>query len=605
MHWEIIFVFILTILTVASFVWEKIPSDLTALLCFCAILFAGMLPFPNSLPGVNEMLNVLSSPAPVTIAAMFIISAALEKCGAIERIASATGRIARFGYLPSLIVLIIGVAALSAFINNTPIVVIFLPVVLTLARKLQAPASKLLIPLSYASIFGGVCTLVGTSTNILASDILRAAGHPQIEMFELSKLGIPLMIIGTLYIVLIGRRVLPIRESLTAMLSPEERKEYLTEAYIRPGSNIVGSKLRDSGLLKGRGVRVLEIIRDEVALKEELRDTILRAGDRLILSCRPSGVVHASSVEGINLFGTDDVGVETIAAHEGSIVEGIIGPRSTIVGRTIRDLNFRQRFRMVLLAIHRHGINMRDKLETLQLESGDTILMMGTDQAREEIRRGDDILLLDQPPTPAQDLRKKTPIVIGVVATMMTAVSLNLVPIAGAAIMAVGVLFLTGCVRPKDGYAAIDWSLLILIYGMLGLGMAMGSTGASQLIAETIVGITHLGIPKEWQPYIILLGLYAITSFMTEILSNNATVVLLTPIAIGLGNTLGLDPRPFVIAACMASSASFATPIGYQTNTYVYSVGGYRFTDFLKIGIPLNLTYMVVCVILIPILWSF
>jgi di/tricarboxylate transporter len=605
MHWEIIFIFALLGLTVASFVWEKIPTDLTAMIAFGVILLMGTLPGEHRFPTVDELLGVFSSAAPLTIAAMFIISAALEKCGAIERIATGVSGLAKFGYIPVLLVMIFGVAGLSAFINNTPVVVIFLPVVLSLARHLSVPASKLLIPLSYASIFGGVCTLVGTSTNILASDILRSSGRNPISMFELTKLGIPLMILGTIYLAVVGRRILPRRESLTSILSDEERKEYLTEAYVRPASPAIGKSAVEAGLLRGRGIRLLELIRNEVALKEDLKNIKLQAGDRLILSCRPSGFVRASSVEGLNFLGDGDTGLETIAAHEGSIVEGVIAPRSSITGRTIRDLNFRQRFRMILIAIHRRGINMRDKIDTLPLEAGDTILMMGTDEAREEIRRGDDILLLDHPPVPAQDMRKKAPIVIGVLAAIITVVTIGLMPISGAALLGVIVLFLSGAIKPKEGYAAIDWSLLILIYAMLGVGLAMDRTGASQFLADSLINLSQIGISPEMQPYVLLAAMYLMTTLLTEILSNNATVVLMTPIAIGLGITLGVDPRPFVIAACMGSSASFATPIGYQTNTYVYGVGGYKFKDFLKVGIPLNVLYMVTSIVLIPMLWSF
>jgi di/tricarboxylate transporter len=298
-------------------------------------------------------------------------------------------------------------------------------------------------------------------------------------------------------------------------------------------------------------------------------------------------------------------GLETISAHEGAIVEGVIGPRSSIVGKTIHELNFRQRFRMIILAIHRRGINMRERIDTLPLEDGDTILMMGTDSAREQIRRGDDILLLDRPHTSSKDLRQKAPIVlltmIGVVAT----VSFNLMPITAAAIIGVAIILMTGVIRPKEAYDSIDWSILVLIYGMLGIGSAMQSTGVDHRIAEILANLQALELPGIWNMILILACLYLATSLLTEILSNNAAVVLMAPIGIQLGLTLGVDPRPFIIAACIASSASFSTPIGYQTNTYVYSVGGYRFTDFIKIGLPLNLLYFVGTVTLVPFLWDF
>ncbi|MFP4283568.1 MAG: SLC13 family permease, partial [Opitutales bacterium] len=385
MNWEILFVFAVLLAAVVSFVWERVSADVTAISAFGIILLFGALPFTERLPSIQDLFSVFSSSAPLTIAAMFILSAGLEKTGVIEVIASSLGKLATLGYARMLIIMIFVVASLSAFINNTPVVVIFMPVILSLARQMDVPASKLLIPLSYASIFGGACTLVGTSTNILASDILAASGREPLSMFEMSRLGVPLLVVGALYLVFFGRRIMPVRQSLTAILSDEERREFLTEAYVRPGSTLIGKTIKESGIAKQRGVRILELIRDEVALKQDIKSIIFRAGDRLILSCRPSGFVQASSVDGLRLLGEEETGLETIAAHEGSIVEGVIGPRSSITGRTIKDLNFRQRFRMILIAVHRRGMNMRDKIETLPLEAGDTILMMGTDQAKEEI----------------------------------------------------------------------------------------------------------------------------------------------------------------------------------------------------------------------------
>jgi di/tricarboxylate transporter len=358
-------------------------------------------------------------------------------------------------------------------------------------------------------------------------------------------------------------------------------------------------------LQKAKGIRLLEIIRNGVAVEEDILITHLQSGDRLVLACRPSGFVEARAVEGLRLAVEEREGLETISAHEGAIVEGVIGPRSSIIGKTIHELNFRQRFRMIILAIHRRGINMRERIDTLPLEEGDTILMMGTDSAREQIRRGNDILLLDRPHTPSRDFRKKAPIVLTTMAAVVASVSLNLMPITAATIIAVGIVLCTGVLRPKDAYASIDWSILVLIYGMLGIGTAMQATGLDTRIASLLANLQGLNLPGSWNLILILACLYLATTLLTEILSNNAAVVLMAPIGLQLGITLGVDPRPFVIAACIASSASFSTPIGYQTNTYVYSVGGYRFADFMRIGLPLNILYLTGTVILAPIMWSF
>jgi len=369
---------------------------------------------------------------------------------------------------------------------------------------------------------------------------------------------------------------------------------------------VIGKSVAQSGLLRGKGIRLLELIRDNVQKRVDPQETILQAGDRLVLGCRASGVAHARSIEGVVLASTQGLGLETISAHEGAIVEGIIGPRSTLVGMTVREIGFRQRFRVILLAIHRRGVNLREKVENIELESGDLLLLMGTDQAIEALRRSDDVFLLDHAPTPSRSMRRKAPWVVAIAAAVILAAALNVMPIAAAALAGVGALLATGCVTPKEGYASIEWSILILIFGMLGLGMAMQTTGAADLLARGLEFVaTASFVPESAAPYVALAALYLATMVMTETLSNNATVVLMTPIALSLGVQLGVDPRAFVVTTCLASSASFSTPIGYQTNTYVYGVAGYRFTDFTRIGLPLNLICFVAAIFLIPQFWEF
>lgn len=606
MTWEIILILVLVALAITGFLLERIPTDQTSLTVFSAVLLVSALPIESSFPELDQLLRVFSSPAPITIAAMFVISAALEKCGIIERLASGLGKLTTLGYRRFLLLLMLLVAVISAFINNTPVVMVFLPVVLSLSRTLGVPASKLLIPLSYASIFGGCCTLVGTSTNILASSILTESGQPPIGMFEMVAVGGPLLVAGCVYLLVFGDRLLAPRETLTSLLTDEERKEFLTEAYIQQGSPFIGKTVRQTGLLQAKSVRILEVVRNNVALELEPDETRLRAGDRLILGCRPSGIAHARSIEGLVLASTQDLGLETISAHEGAIVEGVIGPRSAIIGLTANEISFRQRFRMILMAIHRRGVNLREKIDNIPLQAGDLLLLMGTDQALDGVRRSNDIFLLDHPPTPSRSLRRKAPWVVGITLVVILLASLDLMPIVAASILGVVAVFATGCLVPKEGYGSVQWSILVLIYGMLGLGLAMETTGAADLMARGLARLASFeAVPPDLRPWLLLAALYLLTNVVTETLSNNATVVLMTPIALSLGATLGVDPRPFVIATCLASSASFATPIGYQTNTYVYGVGGYRFTDFTRIGLPLNLLYFVLAVLLIPWIWPF
>ena len=607
MSWEVFFVCALLAAALVAFLVEKIPTDQVSLTVFAVLLVVGALPFSHNLPTPNELLLVFANPAPMTIAAMFILSAALEKTGVIESLASALGRLTQLGYRRFLLVLVLFVAAISAFINNTPVVIVFMPVVLSLARSLKVPASKLLIPLSYASIFGGTCTLVGTSTNILASSILESSGSKPLGMFEIAWVGLPLAFLGTLYLVVFGDRLLPARDSLMALLSPEQRREFLTDAFVQKGSPLAGKSVAESKLLRGRGLRLLELIRNNVSIPvEDPKEVVLQEGDRLVLACRPSGFAHARSVDGLALEVTERVGLETISAHEGVIVEGIIGPNSPIIGQSVRDISFRQRFRVILMAIHRRGVNLRDKLETIPLEAGDLLLMMGSEEAFGQLRRGGEISLLDHPPVPSRSMRLKAPWVVATVVAVVGVTSFNLMPIVAAAMIGAALVISLGCLKTKEGYQTIEWSILMLIYGMLALGLAMQKTGTAALLAKGLTQVSKLPIVTESAgPYVILAALYLTTMVLTETLSNNATVVLMTPIALGLGQSLGVDPRPFVVATCIAASASFSTPVGYQTNTYVYGVGGYRFADFARIGLPLNLLYLTVSLIVIPWIWKF
>lgn len=604
MTWEILFIFGLLVFAIVSFIWERISADLTSLTVFGILLFISMLTDSDALPTLEATLGVFGNSAPLTIAGMFIVSAALERTGAIDLITGYLRKLVKLPYRGFMFVMILGVAGVSAFVNNTPVVIVLMPVILSLSREMGVASSKLLIPLSYASIFGGTCTLLGTSTNLLASGILLDSGHAPIGMFELASVGLPILIFGSVYLVLFGNKLLPHRETLTSILSDEERKEFITEAFVRAGSDLHGKTAQEGELLK-HGIRLLEIVRHGIAVPGDPKDHKLQYGDRLVLACRPSGVAEAHSMKGITIQTELAEGLETIATDEGALVEGVVAPNASIAGLTLGEINFRQRFRMVVVAVHRKGTNQRERLSNLRLQAGDTLLMMGSTASIDSLANSDEIIILDRPRVPARSLRVKMPIAIGTTIGIVTMATLNLVPIVSAVCLGVAIILLSGCMKAKDAYASVEWSILIIIFGMLALGQAMDSTGASLLIAESMTGLVGQFAPAHLQNVIMLALIYVITSTFTEFLSNNAAVALMVPIALGIAATLGVDPRPFVVASCIAASASFATPIGYQTNTYVYGVGGYRFFDFTKVGLPLNLICFAVTVAVVPIFWDF
>lgn len=599
MTWEIALIFALLAGTFGLFVWEKFSPDLVALGLLVALVATGLLP-------QKDALGVFAHPAPFTVAAMFVLSAALVKCGAVDRISSIVERAGTLPYAVVIFLLVVSVAALSAFINNTPVVVVFLPVVLNLARRMKLAPSKLLIPLSYAAVLGGVCTLIGTSTNLVVSGMIESKGLPPLHLFELAWLGVPMTLVGALYLALLGNRLLPSREMLTSILSEEERREYITEAFVQPDSPAIGKTLSQAGLTPSRGVRVLEVVRNGIAFHLEADKTHLQAGDRLILSCRPKGIAATRAAAGIDLSTELNLGLEQIAAHEGSLVEAVVNPRSELVGRTVREVNFRQRYRLVVLALHREGRNVREQVDTLPLEPGDVLLMMGTDQAINALAGNRDLTFFDHADrTPAKAKPGHIPLVLGVIAGVILGECFGVVSIELGALAGCVILCAAGVLKPREAYDSIEWPVLFIIFGMLAMGLALDRTGAAAWLAGNIVAFAEHAVPPAHKAFFVLGAIYFVTMVLTELLSNNAVAALMIPIALGIANKLGVHHEPFVIAVMFAASVAFATPIGYQTNTYVYGVGGYKFGDFVKIGVPLNLACMAVALVLIPRIWPF
>ena len=612
MEWETLLAFGLLIITLVSFLMEKVSVDTTALTLLGVILIFSGLEISENWPSVPEILSVFSNEAPLTIAAMFVISASLNRCRLIEQTSDYLGKFCKYGYRKFMLILLALVAFVSAFVNNTPVVVVLLPVVISLSRTMGVSSSKMLIPVSYASIFGGCCTLVGTSTNILASGIITNSSTYQnmepIGMFELSKIGLPLLAISLGFLVLFGRKLLPNREALSDIISDLDRKEFLTEAIVQTNSPLLGQKIKDSGISSLSGVRLLEIVREGTSISARNTEEKLKANDRLVLSCKPQGIIETNEFKGINLLNQNDLGIEQVSSKTGVMVECVVGPSSSLISKSILDASFRARFNLTILAVHRRGKNLGFDVDKVRLQASDTLLILGSKDAIERLRKSDEVILLDQATMPMKNMKKKAPIVIGVLVGIIGIASFGILPISITAIIGVSVLLLTGCLKAREAYRAIEWNILILIYGMLALGVTMQETGASSIIAS-VVGGAGLGLfEPEWQPLAVLIVLYLCTAFLTEVLSNNATIVIMAPIALEVANLMEMsviNARAYVLTACIAASASFVTPIGYQTNTFVYTVGGYKFGDFVKVGIYFNMIYFLGTILLVSSFWGF
>lgn len=591
MTFEVIFIFGLVLAVFIAFIWEKYPPEVIALASSAILMVVGIL-------DTGEFLSVFSSSAPMTIAMMFIISAALERTGVLQIISNILKRSAKGSYLRSLLVIMFFSMISSAFMNNTPIVIMLTPVVISLAASINMPPSKLLIPLSFASIFGGTLTLVGTSTNILMSTVATDHGQPVIGMFEMTLPALFFVVVGFTYMMSFSRFLLPDRYSLADIVGSQPERKFIAEILIPAESDHIGKQVKDFSL-PVEGASVIDMIRRNVSVRRRMQDLTVKAGDRFILKTDASELLSLKEDGQVEFSSTLPQGFEPVTASESLLMEASINQKSSLMGRRLMDLGLVRKYGVYVIAIHRDDENLNENFENIKLKFGDTLLLEGPADGIKRLLEDGNIINLTEP----QDRpirRSKAPIAFITILGIMVLAAMNVLPIAGLAIIGATIVMITRCVDPDEAFDAIDWRILFLIFGMLGLSLGMEKTGAAEILVSGVVGITH-----NIGPIGLLFAVYVLTSLLTEMISNNAVAVLIGPLVIALAEQLGLDPRPFIMAVMFAASASFATPIGYQTNTFVYGAGGYKFRDFLKIGIPLNIIFAILATAVIPMFFPF
>lgn len=595
---ELIILGIIIFGALALFVSELFPIDVTALLVLGLLLIFGLVTPAEGLSG-------FSNPAVITIACLFILSYSLQKSHILEYLIVKINTLIDKSKILGVISYLFFIGLASAVVNNTAIVAIFMPITIRLSEKYNISPSKVLIPLSYAAILGGTLTLVGTSTNLIVNSILidSTNGTVSLGMIEFAKFGIIKFLVGLIYIFTIGYKLLPNRVNKSSSIDNYSLDGYLTEFKVTDKSPIVGKTLFDRKINQNYDVIVLDVIRDGKIINQNLRGLLLQVDDILFVKGSFENFQKMKEVESLNLLADEKLTQEELEQDDNIIAECLVTDNSSIIGKTLQDSNFRRRFGSFVLAIKRDGEIIRRKISHFILKPFDTLLVYGPKDKIIDLGEKEGFIVLGKVDATLDNNPLRWLSLITILLSVILAV-VGLLKIEVGVLLSVIILFLTKVITPSEAYKSIHWQVIIVIAAFLPMGAAISTTGMDAIIGNFIESFIGL-FPSEILPFVLLAVIYFLTMVLTEVASNAATAIIMTPITLALSSAFSYDPKPFIFAVCFAASASFITPVGYQTNLMVFGPGGYKYSDYIKVGLPLGIILWIVSVIMIPMIWPF
>ena len=593
---DIILLGVIIVIALVLFITELFPIDVTALVVLGLLLIFGLVT-------PNESLSGFSNPAVITIGCLFIMSYALQKSHVLEYVIININKIIDKSQTLGMAVYLFCIGIASAVVNNTAIVAIFMPVTIRLADKYNISPSKVLIPLSYAAILGGTLTLVGTSTNLIVNSILVDSSGISLGMLEFAKFGIIKFVVGLIYIFTIGHRLLPSRVAKSSSITDYSLDGYLTEFRINENSPLCGKTLLDRKINENYDVIVLDVLRGGEIIASNLRNLVLKQEDVLFVKGSFDNFQRLKEIENLSLLTDVKLTQEELEQEDHILAECLITDNSELIGQTLQEANFRRSFGSFVLAIRREGEVIRRKLAQFILKPFDTLLVYGPQDRINQLASREGFIVLGKV-NASLDSHPLWWLSIFTILFAVVMAIFKIIPIVVGVILGVIALLLARVITPNEAYSSIHWQVIIVIAAFLPMGAAMKKTGLDEIIGNSIGNIVNL-FPVDLIPYFLLAIIYLITMVLTEIASNVATAIIMTPIALTLATQFGFDPRPFIFAVCYAASASFITPIGYQTNLMVFGPGGYRYSDYIKVGLPLGIILWIISVMVIPMIWPF